>query len=109
MATDDNMSDDVFEASDNHKNALAIGEIDPLTAASPSGYPGYKPPKEALRMYAMENDYFTEPTKSKVAQQNDGDEFDGWQSYKIDDGDNVFDENIVHKVGINLEIMSMYN
>lgn len=101
MATDDSMSDDVFEESDKNKNILTIEEIEERNA-SPTGYPGYKPPKEALRMYAMENDYFTkESTKNDsnhLNNMNDEENFDGWQSYKIDDKDNEFDENIVHKV-----------
>lgn len=80
------MSDDVFEEPDAQnvgKRALNVGEFYDERTASPSGYPGYKPPKEALRMYALENDDTENDT-------------DGWKSYKIEDSD--FDETIVHKV-----------
>lgn len=82
------MSDDVFEepaAMNVGKKALNVdGFYDDERTASPTGYPGYKPPKEALRMYALENE------------ENDT---DGWKSYKIEDSD--FDETLVHKVSTN--------
>ncbi|KAG4077569.1 hypothetical protein HA402_002996 [Bradysia odoriphaga] len=80
------MSDDVFEEPDTHnvgKRALNVGEFYDQRTASPTGYPGFKPPKEALRMYALENDGGEE------------NHTDGWKSYKIEDGD--FDETVVHK------------
>lgn len=104
-STDDtfDMSDDVFEESDiestksqNYgKKALNVDGLNDERTASPTGYPGYKPPKEALRMYALENDYFQENNERK----NEGDDdVDGWKSYKIEDND--FDESIVHKVSV---------
>lgn len=89
------MSDEVFEECDTQtvgKKALIVDGISDERTASPTGYPGYKPPKEALRMYALENDYFQERNERKSS----GDDVDGWKSYKIEDND--FDESIVHKV-----------
>lgn len=124
IATDDSMSDDVFEASDEEKsnfvnkqiNGSGRGGAKALTVAaktaveqtpSPTGYPGYKPPPEALRMYAYDDEYFhpadNEITKRKdVSSKNtdkkdDSDNGDGWKSYTIED-DSGFDENIIHKV-----------
>lgn len=103
MANDDSISDDVFEESNKNRNILTIEEIEKRNA-SPTGYPGFKPSKEALRMYAMENDYFTEPSEKELnhMKRNDEENFDGWQSYKIEDEENAFDENIVHKVCVKL-------
>lgn len=44
--------------------------------------------------YALENDYFQKNNEHT----NDGDDIDGWKSYKIEDND--FDETIVHKVSV---------
>lgn len=89
MATDDSMSDDVFE------EPPAVLNIDQdeimLRTPSPSGYPGYRPPVEALRLYALQADINEESTKIQ-----DGDD-DGWKSYKLED-ENPFDENLLHKV-----------
>lgn len=98
------MSDDVFEESDAQtvcKKALNVDELNDERTASPTGYPGYKPPKEALRMYALENDYFQESTERK----NEPDNVDGWKSYKIEDND--FDESIVHKVSTIIDYTSL--
>lgn len=98
------MSDDVFEESEAQtettggKKALNVNEWNDERTASPTGYPGYKPPKEALRMYALENDYFQENNERKT-DEVDG---DGWSSYKIEDND--FDESIVHKVSTVLDL-----
>lgn len=92
------MSDDVFEESDAQtvgKKALNVDELNDERTASPAGYPGYKPPKEALAMYALENDYFQENNERKP------DDVDGWKSYTIEDND--FDESIVHKVSTIIE------
>lgn len=128
MATDDSMSDDVFEDSpgiyksklNQNENLRGFDGTDGDTAdqrytPSPTGYPGYKPPKEALRMYAMENEYFYDPNQfsGKKKHRNGsggsgdggnttmvttvGDCDDGWKSYPIEE-DNSFDESIVHKV-----------
>lgn len=48
------MSDDVFEESVTQtagNKALNVDEWNSDRTASPTGYPGYKPPKEALQMY----------------------------------------------------------
>lgn len=99
---DDSMSDEVFEESDIEttksqtcgKKALNVSDlVNDERTASPTGYPGYKPPKEALRMYALENDYFQE---NNERQNVPDDDLDGWKSYTIEDND--FDESIVHKV-----------
>lgn len=97
----DSLSDDVFEEDGHpnpkfiyHKNdGLNINEalIDDRTP-SPTGYPGYKPPKEALRLYALETDYFKE---KKATGREEG--TDDWKSYKIDE-DAAFDDTVVHKV-----------
>lgn len=126
IATDDSMSDDVFEASDEEKSnfvnkhmngsgrggagtkALTVAaKTDVEHTPSPTGYPGYKPPPEALRMYAYDDEYFhptdNEITKRKDApsrtsdKKDDSDNGDGWKSYTIED-DSGFDENIIHKV-----------
>lgn len=123
IPTDDSMSDDVFEESDVEKsnfiNKSACGgnghiaseALSVKTSAkalaeqhtpSPTGYPGYKPPKEALRMYAYENEYFEdsqELTQPDTVRNpvNDKDDGDGWKSYTIEE-DSSFDENIIHKV-----------
>lgn len=94
------MSDDVFEESETQtvgKKALNVDEWNDERTASPTGYPGFKPPKEALRMYALENDYFQENERKA-----DGDDTDGWKSYKIEDND--FDESIVHKVSTIIDL-----
>lgn len=132
MTNDDSMSDDVFEESDAersvkkmHRNgptnghALAVAR-DAMAAEhtpSPTGYPGYKPSAEALRMYAYDSDgeYFhpaanvdkkrpaagtaSEPSYKEgvVGGGDDSDTGDGWKSYTIED-DSGFDENIIHKV-----------
>lgn len=97
----DSLSDEVFE--EDHPNpkyvyhnndGLDIHEPLPdEQTPSPTGYPGYKPPKEALRLYALETDYF----KGKKAQPEGGDTEDGWRSYQIEE-DNAFDDTVVHKV-----------
>lgn len=94
----DSLSDDVFEEDGQpnpkyvfHKNdGLNINE--PVPDDSPTGYPGYKPPREAVRMYAMCADYFK--NKKEVTKE---DVDDGWKSYKIED-DDAFDDSVVHKV-----------
>lgn len=90
----DSLSDDVFEEDSmlNPKNfyqntdtGLNISDsvfLDERTP-SPTGYPNYRPPKEALQLYGLK------------AGQIHGDE--GWQSYKIEE-DNTFDDSVVHKV-----------
>lgn len=127
------MSDEVFEDADttasrstyhNGKSkpaalgvpnkALAKASAD-IRTPSPTGYPGYKPPKEALQMYAFENEYFQvdrdgaaavkkdqqlQRTESTVETNEAGEqcpEGDGWQSYHIED---AFDESIIHKVSL---------
>lgn len=70
MATDDSMSDDVFEDDTtdiksrldyNHDDGLHIGPNDlEFRTPSPTGYPGFKPPREALRLYALQSEYFNE-------------------------------------------------
>lgn len=70
MATDDSMSDDVFEDDTtdiksrldyNHDDGLHIGPNDlDFRTPSPTGYPGFKPPREALRLYALQSEYFNE-------------------------------------------------
>lgn len=143
MNNDDSMSDDVFEESDaerksvmkqQHRNGATNGKALAVAAASrdamrttdehapsPTGYPGYKPPAEALRMYAYENDgeYFhpspvkldkrktaaatvtsaggEQPNKEAGDGADDSDTGDGWKSYTIED-DSGFDENVIHKV-----------
>lgn len=125
---DDSMSDEVFEDADitaarstyhngKSKTTAQLGVHKALTEAnadirtpSPTGYPGFKPPKEALQMYAMENEYFQVDRDGAAAvkkQQklneeiltNEADEEsnegDGWQSYHIED---TFDDSIIHKV-----------
>lgn len=123
ITTDDSMSDDVFEESDVEKSNFikkqsfggnghvmaekALSVTKPAKALveqhtpSPTGYPGYKPPKEALRMYAYENEYFEEsndshPTNTSNAV-DDNDAGDGWKSFHIEE-DSSFDENVIHKV-----------
>lgn len=129
---DDSMSDEVFEDADttaarstyhNGKSktvilgvpkALAEASADVRTP-SPTGYPGFKPPKEALQMYAFETEYFqvdrdgAEAVKKQQLQREESlnaqnesadvesNEGDGWQSYRIED---TFDDNIIHKVCI---------
>lgn len=90
MITDDSLSDEVFEDEATgrykiNKNSNLNVEDEDFRTPSPSGYPGYKPPAEALRMYGIENG----------VQENDD-----WKSYKIEDDDNTkeFDENLTHKV-----------
>lgn len=89
------MSDEVFEESETKSggkgNAFNDDEFND-ERRTPSGYPGFKPPREALQMYALENDYFQENNERKTVE----DDTDGWKSYKIEDND--FDESIVHKV-----------
>ncbi|XP_055707786.1 ras-related protein Rab-37 isoform X2 [Phlebotomus papatasi] len=89
MITDDSLSDEVFEDEATgrykiNKNSNLNVEDEDFRTPSPSGYPGYKPPAEALRMYGIENG----------VQENDD-----WKSYKIEDDDNTkeFDENLTHK------------
>lgn len=92
----DSLSDDVFEEDGQpnpkyvfHENdGLNINE--PLPDDSPTGYPGYKPPREAVRLYGMVNDYFKKDVKKE-------DTDDGWKSYKIDD-EEPFDDTVLHKV-----------
>lgn len=126
IPTDDSMSDDVFEASDEEKSNFVNKQMNgsgrggvgkkALTVAaktavehtpSPTGYPGYKPPAEALRMYAYDDEYF-HPTDNetskrkdvsnrKIEKKDDSDNGDGWKSYTLED-DSGFDENIIHKV-----------
>ncbi|XP_059615314.1 ras-related protein Rab-37 isoform X3 [Phlebotomus argentipes] len=88
MITDDSLSDEVFEDESAarykiNKNSNLNVDDEEFRTPSPSGYPGYKPPAEALRMYGLEN----------------GVENDDWKSYKIEDDDNTkeFDENLTHK------------
>lgn len=124
MATDDSMSDDVFEDPETQakreerskhndyndyyfqptSRALRVKEQEKEhRTPSPSGYPGYKPPKEALQMYAVDSDNYYgdgEAEDSSVVPQYNQDEVDdGWKSYRIDDDDDVYD-GIVHKVSI---------
>lgn len=116
MTTDDSMSDDVFEdelekpnyLNDNHKyavdsNLTTISQASIQATPSPTGYPGYKPPKEALRLYALENEYFQEQ-KNTTDHKNtdDNNDIDGWKSYNIEE-DNGFDESIIHKVNYNYD------
>ncbi len=99
------MSDEVFEEADTQntgKKALNVDEWSDERTASPTGYPGYKPPKEALRMYALENDYFQVNNERK----NEGEDIDGWKSYTIEDND--FDESIVHKVSYIIYTCDIY-
>lgn len=63
---------------------------------SPTGYPGYKPPKEALRMYALQSEYFIE---NKIYDKDEEDETrdgnsDIWSSYHPVER---FDESVSHK------------
>lgn len=90
----DNLSDDVFEEDGEinpkyvyHKND-GLNMNQPLPDDSPTGYPGYKPPKEALRLYAL---------KDKKNGTDESDTDDGWRSFKIDE-DERFDETVTHKV-----------
>lgn len=127
---DDSMSDEVFEDADlttarttyhNGKSKAAASSLGvakaraeaaaaDLRTPSPTGYPGYKPPKEALQMYAFENEYFQvdrdgtdavrkNHAKAEAAETKETDDDcnagDGWQSYQIED---TFDESIIHKV-----------
>ncbi|XP_055690459.1 ras-related protein Rab-26 isoform X2 [Lutzomyia longipalpis] len=88
MITDDSLSDEVFEDETatrykiNKNSNLDAADVD-FRTSSPTGYPGYKPPAEALRMYGLEN----------------GIEDDDWRSFKIEEDDNTkeFDENLTHK------------
>lgn len=136
---DDSMSDEVFEDADvtvsrstyhNGKSktaalglskALAEATADVRTP-SPTGYPGFKPPKEALQMYAYETEYFQvdrdgaaairkqqqQHIESSIAPNEadeESNEGDGWQSYRIEDS---FDDSIIHKVCI-LNPRNIYN
>lgn len=125
---DDSMSDEVFEepaaterratehAKIRHQHQqLAAAMAADVAAAqllhktpSPSGYPGYEPPREALQMYDNVEEYFQPDRDGAAAVQRlaleatvdepgDGapEEVDGWQSYQLED---TFDETIVHKV-----------
>lgn len=103
----DSLSDDVFEE-DGHPNpkyiyhnndGLNINEplLEDRTPSPTHGYPGYKPPKEALRMYALETEYFREKKEPRGARASNGGTEDGWTSYQIEE-DNAFDDSVVHKV-----------
>ncbi|GAB0091736.1 ras-related protein Rab-26 [Sergentomyia squamirostris] len=87
MITDDSLSDEVFEDETStkykiNKHSNLNVDDEEFRTSSPTGYPGYKPPAEALRMYGLEN----------------GEDSD-WRSYKIEEDDNTkeFDENLTHK------------
>lgn len=66
-------------------------------APPPSGYPGYRPPREALQFYGLDPDVETE------RRNRDYYDNDGWRSYQYEDGENectrLFDPTISHKVG----------
>lgn len=68
-------------------------------APSPSGYPGYKPPREALQLYGMDPDVEYERRNRDYYDEYE----DGWRSYQYDDDENecsrLFDPTISHKVG----------
>lgn len=121
----DSLSDDVFEE-DGHPNpnfiyhnndGLNVNEplLDDKTPSPTHGYPGFKPPKKALRMYALATDYFQEKKDPRESRASVGSGDDDWTSYRIED-DNTFDETVVHKVGfvswislsINTFLKSMY-
>lgn len=140
---DDSMSDEVFEEPavtakrkaaaqehtkirHQHQQALAAtiaaDVADLRTKPSPSGYPGYTPPREALQMYASDNaeEYFqpdrdgaaaraATATATKAAAQSAARaeeltdvEVDGWKSYELEE---TFDDSIVHKVMISGECL----
>lgn len=66
-------------------------------APSPSGYPGYKPSREALQFYALD------PDVEYDRRNRDYDDYDdGWRSYKYEDDEcsRFFDPTISHKVCI---------
>lgn len=71
-------------------------EEDHHRAPSPSGYPGYKPPREALQFYALDPDVEYERRNRDYYDE------DGWRSYQYDDQENecsrLFDPTISHKV-----------
>lgn len=61
MADDDSIDDDVFESKENSipNSTLEVEEPNKnATAPSPTGYRGYKPPEEVLRM--CETDHLEE-------------------------------------------------
>lgn len=110
--TDDSMSDDVFEETDIEeiienkgaaaldvlKNSKIINKITIERTPSPSGYPGYKPSKEALRFYDVDSEHINVETDDGDQNLNNFEKNeDGWQSYKIEEDIN-FDENFAHKV-----------
>lgn len=94
----DSLSDDVFEE-DGHPNpnyiyhandGLNMNEpLDDRTPTPTHGYPGFKPHKDALRLYAFKD--------SRGSRGSNGTTEDGWASYRIEE-DTTFDESVVHKV-----------
>lgn len=138
ITNEDSMSDDVFEdqeitearaVSNNIKrqtDELHIRNPDDenyFRTPSPTGYPGYKPPREALKLYALQSEYFIENKMyDNLGDEEEGDghketrrvenfdDDDGWKAYKNAIGeDNIgcdgdcngaekFDDSIIHKV-----------
>lgn len=75
-----------FQLRDNHRTP------------SPSGYPGYKPPREALQMYAFDHD-LSERASRYNDDEDDYDDYEsGWKSYKYEDFEPPFDDTVNHKV-----------
>lgn len=98
----DSLSDDVFEEDSmlnpkhfyqNTDTGLNVSDnvfLDERTP-SPSGYPGYKPAREALQLYGLSTD----------AMHDD----EGWKSFQIEE-DKHFDDSIIHKVFDNFLIVN---
>ncbi|XP_055845216.1 ras-related protein Rab-26 isoform X1 [Episyrphus balteatus] len=88
-------------------NTLKTEIEDAHRTPSPSGYPGYHPPREALQLYGLKAD--TDMVLNTITRRNaggivkqtieDDDLDDGWKSYRYEEEDEgpVFDDTINHK------------